>query len=414
MEGVFWRFWLASTAAKTGLALTLVALPLVALTVLGASTVQVTMLAAAGQVAWLLLGLPAGVIVQKCPLRALQVTLGLVRVAAMGSVPLAWLFGVLTYSHLVVVALISGFATVLFDVSSSTYLPSVVDKEELSGRNSLVSGTEAVIHTGGPSLSGVLIHLMGPVGILALDSLSNLLSALILRTLPERRSGRKTQTKAVVLVKEGWHFVVRHPVMRPCMIWATAVNFVSAALLALTPLYLVREAHSSATVVGLVIAMDGVGALLGSVVATRLAGRIGTARAIWSSGLLGGAFALLIPLTTSTGTVFFFAIGNAGFAFGVVIGSIMARTHRQTESPPELLPRVMATVRFVSWGALPAGSALSGVLGAVLGLRPALWLVCAGALMAPMIILLSRIGGLRDLEALREPQEVRVTISQRP
>ncbi|MBX7269072.1 hypothetical protein KIF24_25625 [Micromonospora sp. Llam7] len=122
----------------------------------------------------------------------------------------------------------------------------------------------------------------------------------------------------------------------------------------------------------------------------------------------------MIPLTTSTGTVSLFAIGNAGFAFGVVIGSIMARTHRQTESPPELLSRVMATVRFVSWGALPAGSALSGVLGAVLGLHPALWLVCTGALMAPTIILLSRIGGLRDLEALEKPQERRVTISQRP
>ncbi|MEV1081981.1 MFS transporter [Streptomyces sp. NPDC050211] len=395
--GLFWRFWLATTTSRTGSMLTTVALPLVALTAFDASALQVTLLAAAGQVSWLLLGLPAGVIVQSCPLRTLQVTLELVRMTAMGSVPLAWLLGVLTYPHLIVVALIGGSATVLFDIASSTFLPSVVDKEELIARNSLVSGTDAVTQTGGPSLSGILIPIMGPVGVLALDSVSNLLSALVLRTLPQRRAGMQTREKAMVLIKEGWRFVARHPVMRPCMIWATAVNFVSAALVALTPLYLVREAGASATLVGLVIAMDGVGALLGSLVATRLADWFGTARAIWGAGVLGGALALLIPLTTSAGTVWYFAIGNGGFAFGVVIGSIMARTHRQTESPAELLPRVMATVRFVSWGALPAGAAVSGVLATALGLRPALWVVCVGALVAPVTLLLTRVRGLRDL-----------------
>ncbi|WP_406731360.1 MFS transporter [Streptomyces sp. NBC_01794] len=397
---LFWRFWLATTTSKTGAMLTAVALPLVALNVLHSSALQVTLLAAAGQVSWLLLGLPAGVIVQRCPLRTLQVALEIVRMAAIGSVPLAHWTGALTYSQLIVVALVSGSATVLFDIASSTFLPSVVDKEELTARNSLFSGTDAVTHTGGPSLSGVLIPLMGPVAVLALDAVSNLLSALVLRTLPQRRAGARTTEKAMVLIKEGWHFVVRHPVMRPCMIWATAVNFVSAALLALTPLYLVREADASATLVGIVIAMDGVGAFLGSLLATRLAGRFGTARAIWGAGLLGGALALLIPLTTSTGTAWYFAIGNAGFAFGVVIGSIITRTYRQTESPAELLPRVMATVRFVSWGALPAGAAVSGVLATTLGLRPALWIVCVGALAAPVTLLLTRVRGLRDLTAL--------------
>ncbi|MFF2132095.1 MFS transporter [Streptomyces olivochromogenes] len=397
--GLFWRFWLATTTSKTGSMLTTVALPLVALTVLHASALQVTLLAAAGQVSWLLLGLPAGVIVQRYPLRTLQVSLELVRMTAMGSVPLAWLLGALTYPHLIVAALVGGAATVLFDIASSTFLPSVVDKEELVARNSLVSGTEAVTQTGGPSLGGVLIPLMGPVGVLTLDAVSNLVSALVLRTLPQRRAGKQTREKAVVLIREGWHFVVRHPVMRPCMIWATTVNFVTAALLALTPLYLVREAGASATLVGLVIAMDGVGSLIGSLVATRLADRFGTARAIWGAGLLGGALALLIPLTTSAATVWYFAVGNAGFAFGVVIGSIMARTHRQIESPAELLPRVMATVRFVSWGALPAGAAVSGVLATTLGLRPALWIICAGALFAPVTLLLTRVRGLRDLSA---------------
>jgi MFS family permease len=399
---IFWRFWLAMTVSRAGSNITLVALPLVALTVLDATAFQVTLLAAAGQAAWLVLGLPAGVIVQRYPLRSLQVTMDFARMVAMGSIPVAWWLDRLTYAHLLLVALITGLASVLFDIGNSTFLPAVVDKEELSARNSLISGTEAVAQTGGPSVSGLLVQLVGPVGVLVIDAASYLVSAVTLRTLPERRPEPQLYTPARQLIREGWSFVVRHPVMRPCMIWATVVNFVSAALVALTPLYLVREVGVSATVVGVVVAMDGAGALIGSAVATRLAVRVGTARAVIVAGLAGGILALVIPLTTTLGNVYFFMLGNAGFAFAVVVGSIMARTHRQMESPPELLSRVMATVRFVSWGALPLGAVFSGLLASTVGLRPALWFVCAGALFAPLLLLMSPVRNRRDLSGVQE------------
>lgn len=394
---MFWRFWLATTVSRAGSNMTAVALPLVALTALHATAFQVTLLAAAGQAAWLFLGLPAGVIVLRHPLRGLQVTMDLVRAAAMGSVPVAWWLDVLTYPHLLLVALITGLASVLFDIGSSTFLPTVVDKEALSSRNSLMSGTEAATQTGGPSLGGLLAGIAGAVGVLLIDAVSYLVSAVTLSTLPERHPASQPHVPAQRLIREGWDFVVRHPVMRPCMIWATAINFVSAALVALTPLYLVREVKAPPVVVGLVIAADGVGALIGSAIATRLAARVGSARAMILAGLGGGALTLLAPLTTTSGTVCFFVIGNAGFAIAVVIGSITARTHRQTESPAELLSRVMATVRFVSWGALPLGAVLSGVLVSSIGLHPALWCTCAGALCAPFILVISPVGRRREL-----------------
>lgn len=398
----FWRFWLATTVSRTGSNMTSVALPLVALTVLDTTSFQVTLLAAASQAAWLILGLPAGVIVQRYPLRDLQVTMDLIRVVAMGSIPVAWWLDRLSYPHLLAVALITGLASVLFDIGNSTFLPALIDKKELTSRNSMLSGTEAVTSTGGRSLSGLLITLLGSVPVLLIDAISYVVSAVILRTLPERKMEPQSHIPATQLIREGWNFVVRHPVMRPCMIWATAINFVSAALIALTPLYLIREAGVSATVVGIVLAMNGVGALIASSVATKFAARVGTARAVILSGLVGGTLALAIPLTTTLGNVYFFLIGNIAFQFGVVVGSIMARTHRQVESPPELLSRVMATVRFVSWGVLPVGAALSGVLAAVVGLRPALWIVCAGALLAPFILILSPVRHSRELSRARE------------
>lgn len=396
----FWRFWTATTVSGVGSAVTLVALPLVAVTVLHASVAQVGLLAAAGQVGWLILGLPAGVIVQRCPLRGLQVATDLIRLVALASIPLAWWLGHLTYAHLVVAALTVGLATVVFDVGNATFLPAVVDKKDLTARNGLMSGTLAVTQTGGPSLGGLLVQLSGPVGALCFDAVSYLVSALTLRTLPElpRPTGASPAgTGFRRQIREGWEFVVRHPVLRPCMWWATGTNFVCGALVALTPTYLVREAHLSPFMVGLLIAAEGVGALVGSFAAARLAARFGTARVLVLASLTGAVLALAMPLTVGFGSTFFFVVGNAGFNGGVVIGSIVTRTHRQTESPPELLARVMATVRFVSWGASPVGAALSGLVAATAGLRPALWLVCACAFVGPVILLTSRVRERRDL-----------------
>lgn len=398
---MFWRFWFSSTVSRTGSNITAVALPLVALSTLHASTFQVTLLAAASQAAWLLLGLPAGVIVQKVPLRGLQVTMDLVCAVAMGSIPAAWWLEGLTFGHLLFTALITSLATVLFDIANSTYLPALVSKDELTARNSLISATDAVTQTGGPSVSGLLIKAVGAVDVLVIDSISYLVSAVTLWTLPERRPKALPQVPVGALIREGCAFVMRHPVMRPCVIWATVNNFFTAALMALTPLYLVREVGTSPTVVGLVIAADGVGSLIGSIVASRLSARVGTARAIIVSGVVGGALALVIPMTTTQGTIGFFIVGNAAVAMAVVIGSILTRTHRQVESPPELLSRVMATVRFISWGALPLGALLSGVLADSLGLRPALWMVCAGFLLAPLVLIMSTVRKLRDLSEVR-------------
>ncbi|MFE7367592.1 MFS transporter [Streptomyces anulatus] len=398
---MFWRFWFSSTVSRTGSNITAVALPLVALSTLDASIFQVTLLAAASQAAWLLLGLPAGVIAQKVPLRGLQVSMDLVCAVAMGSIPVAWWLDHLTFGHLLFTALLTSLATVLFEIANATYLPALVSKDELTARNSLISATEAVTQTGGPSVSGLLIKIVGAVNVLVIDSISYLVSAVVLWTLPERRPKALPQVPMGALIREGCAFVMRHPVMRPCVIWATVNNFFTAALMALTPLYLVREAGSSPTVVGLVIAADGVGSLMGSLIAGRLSARVGTARAIIVSGVFGGALALVIPLTTGQGNIGFFIVGNAAVAAAVVIGSILTRTHRQVESPPELLSRVMATVRFISWGALPLGALVSGVLADSLGLRPALWTVCAGFLLAPLVLMMSTVRKLRDLSEVR-------------
>jgi hypothetical protein len=107
--------------------------------------------------------------------------------------------------------------------------------------------------------------------------------------------------------------------------------------------------------------------------------------------------ALLMPLATPGWGVLLFAVGNAGFAAGVVVLSILTRTHRQTVVPPDLLPRVVATVRFISRGTIPVGALTAGLAATGLGDRGSFLLVCTLTFAAPVSLWLSPLRTRRDL-----------------
>lgn len=395
----FWTYWSAGAISGAGSAVTAVALPLTAISVLGASALEVSVITAASYVAWLVIGLPAGVISQRLPLRGVQVAMDLTRFAAIASVPIAWYFGLLTVAQLAVTALVVSFSSVLFDVSNSTFLPSIVPREQLAQRNSLTSATHATTALAGPSVGGVLVQTLGAVPALIADAISYLASAALLRSLPARQVERPDAWPPVgAMIRAGWRFVLGHPVMRPSMICATTTNFVCGGLLALVPLYLVRGLGVSPLLVGLLLATEGAGSLAGASLTPWLVRRVGSGQAVRLGAGASAAAALLLPLATGTAGVVLFALGNAGFAAGVVVFSICTRTHRQMASPPQLLSRVMATVRFVSWGAIPVGALIAGASASALGVRAALVVFCALAALSPAVVMSSRLRTVHQLE----------------
>jgi len=399
-ERAFWTYWGASTASGLGSAVTGVALPLTAVLLLHASTFEMGLLAAASYVAWLIVGLPAGALVRGLPLRATQVALDLVRAVAIATIPLAWWAGVLALWQLLVVALVISFANVFFSVANSTFLPRVVPKAKLHERNSLMSGTDAVTQLGGPSLGGVLVQTVGAAAAMYVDAASYLVSALFLRTLPAVTQTREPTAQPAPLrrqIREGWDFVTGHAVMNACMWDATVSNFVCGGQMALFAVYLVRHAHAPAGLVGFLLASEGVGSLIGAALSPRVVRAVGSARACLIAGLVSVGGALLIPIGHATVACVMFALGNVVFAAGAVIVSTATRTFRQIATPPELLSRVMATVRFVSWGAIPVGSLVAGALGSWIGVRQTLFLLGALTALSPLILLLSPVRRMRDL-----------------
>ncbi|MFF2389027.1 MFS transporter [Agromyces sp. NPDC058104] len=398
----FWIYWTASTTSGIGTAVTAVALPLAAVTVLDAGPVETGLLAASSYLAWVVLGLPAGAIVHRLPLRTTQVVADLARAAAILTVPIAWLLGSLSLGHLVLTALAVNVAEVFYFTANTTFLPSVVPRHELTSRNSLVSGTQAATQLGGPSAAGLLVQAVGAVPALLVDVVSYLASAMLLRRLPERREPAPPAGAPRVgmgaMIAEGWRFVVRHPVMAPATWWACVINLVCGVQAGLFAVYLVRDLDAPPAMVGVLLAADGVGSLLAAAATPWLVRRFGSARVLLVDGLVAFAGAALIPLGAGPAGWLCFAIGTLVFGAAVVPGSVVTRTYRQVASPPELLSRVMATVRFVSWSMIPVGALAAGLLAAQLGSATVLLGSAFLLLLGPVILWFSPVRRLRDLD----------------
>lgn len=394
---VFWRYWSATTTSQVGSAMTTVALPLAALVLLEASAFEIGLLVAAGDLGWLLLTLPAGALATHLPLRGLQAGVDFVRAVALLVPAVLWALDLLTMTALFGVALTVSCANVFAFVANTTYIPQVVPKDQLNSRNSLMSGTHAVTQLGGPPIAGVAVQLLGaPLALLA-DAASYLVSGALMWTLPRAERPRTPRAPLIQQIREGWAYVLRHPLMRPMMIDATATNFAAGMLLTLTPIYVVRELGASPATYGIVLASEGLGALIGASVGPWLGRRLGTGRLLLTAAVLSVPSVLLMPLGEGGVGMLAFALGNALFAFFTVILSVITRTYRQQESPPELLARVMATVRFVSWSVIPIGGFMAGWIANATSARATLWLIAIAVAVSPVVLVASPLRRQREV-----------------
>ncbi len=165
--------------------------------------------------------------------------------------------------------------------------------------------------------------------------------------------------------------------------------------------HLVRGLHVSPLLVGLLLATEGVGSLVGASLTPWLVRRVGSGRAVRvASAAASAAAVLLLPLATGQLGIVLFALGNAGLATRVVVLSICTRTHRQLASPPELLSQVMATVRFVSWGPIPLGSLTAGAVASSVGAHGALTVFCLLTTLTPAVVFSSSLRSVIALEDL--------------
>ncbi|MER5962836.1 MFS transporter [Streptomyces sp. NPDC002057] len=406
----FRLLWAGETTSRFGSNITGVAMPLVAVVTLDASTFWVSALAAAAWLPWLLLGLPAGAWVDRLARKPLMVACNLGSLLLLLSVPAAAWLDVLTMTQLVVVSLLTGLANVFFSIAYRVYVPFVVPRKHLTEANAKLQGSESAAQLAGLGGGGVLAGAFGAVNGLLADAATFLVSTLCLLGIrakepPPKRPERPTTLRKDVAV--GLRHTVRDPYLRVLTTYGTVTNLLLTGYQAILTVFLVRELHVGEVAVGWLLAGSSVGGLLGAVVATPVARRFGTARGMLLCKFATAPFGLLIPLAEPGWRVVLLPVGGAVLALGVVSANVIQGTFRQQYCPPHLLGRITATVSVANFGAIPIGSLLGGVLGGVLGLRPALWLLTGGLAVSSALLLAGPLRARRDLptEPPAEPTE---------
>ncbi|MFF7755191.1 MFS transporter [Streptomyces sp. NPDC007971] len=401
------RMLLAGAAAgQLGAQVTLVALPLVAVLELDASAFQVGLLTAAETAAFLLVGLPAGALTDRMRKRPLMIRADLVRAAAMASIPVAALAHVLTMAQLYAVALVTGVATVFFDVAHQSYLPQILPRDQLVAGNGALETVRSTAQVTGPGVGGGLVQLAGAHLAVIVDAIGYALSALFLLRVeqPEEQPEPATGGSLRKDIGEGIRFVTGHPLLRVIALTTGLANLCTAVLMATQTVYLVRVVGLQPGALGLVMSASAVGGLLGALGAAHLATRLGQARVILLSVLVTGPFAFLWPLSGHgvLGAALF-ATGSAVASFGAVVYNVSQVSFRQGLCPPRLLGRMNATLRFLMWGTLPLGALLGGALAQSFGPRTALAWCAAGFLAVPLPLLFSPLRRMRDLPGPDDP-----------
>jgi MFS family permease len=404
----FARLWAATGVSLVGSQITLLAFPLTAVLALHASASEVAALAAAGTAPFLVFGLPAGVWMERWSLRRLMVLTDLARAVLLAAVPVAFALHALTMMQLYATAFAVGACGVFFDVAALSVLPAIVPPARIAAANSLVEVVRAGAQTSGPALGGLLVHaLTAPVAVLA-DAISYLLSAGLLRRLPDQRVSGASPFRGPLWreVRAGVGFCLRHPYIRLLAGGAAWINFWVEALMAVFLTYAVRELHLSAAAIGVVLAVSNVGYLVGSLLVPRLNVRIGVGPAIVVGVALNAGLVLVAAAPRSQPMPWLVA-GFTIFAAGSALWNVNAVSLRQASTDPAMMARMNASNRFLIWGTMPLGAAAGGVLASVLGLGSAM-LVAAVALPLVAVPLL-RTGLMTVADMPQHPVAVPVT-----
>ena len=395
----FLKLWIGQTISEIGSRITIVALPLVAVLILNARPSQMGMLAGIGGFASLSFGLAAGLWVDRLRRRPILILTDLGRAAVLGSIPFAAVFGILRMEQIYAVVAVAGILTVLFDVAYQSYLPSLVERDQILEGNSKLAFSSSIAEIAGPGLTGILVQLLtAPIAIL-LDALSFLASALTVWLVrkPEPQVVPTPRLHVWEELTAGMRAIAQSPIRRALAGHSGTAGFFGGFFASLYVLYVISDLHLSPALLGVVIALGGVGNVLGAAIAPRLMRRAGIGAALIGSLLIMGAASLMIPLahgSVVTATVFLMLAQVGDVCWPVF--NICELSLRQAITPSEVLGRVNAAMQMLNRGLLPIGSLGAGILAEMIGLRPTLAVGAAGLLLSSGWLLLSPIRTMRD------------------
>ncbi len=401
----FLKLWTAATISGLGDEISGLAIPFVAIVTLGATPFEIGLLGTLQFLPFILFTLPAGVWVDRLRRRPILIAGDIGRALALASIPVAFVAGVLTIWQVYTVAFLVGTLTVFFDVAYQSYLPALVNREQLVEGNSKLELSRSGVQIAGPGLAGVIIGAVSAPIAIAIDAASFIGSSLFVFLIRRKEPAVERYASAYGAprtgmrreVAEGLRYVLGHRYLRSIAACTGLSNLFGNISNAILLVYVVREIGLTPEVIGLAFSAGNVGFLTGALLAGPIARRIGVGSTIIATAIVFGppyvviAAApreLFVPLAIG-------ALIVAGFS--AVVYNVNQVSLRQAITPERMQGRMNATMRFIVWGTIPVGTLLGGTFATWFGLREAIWIGAVGSLFAFLPLVFSPVRTLQRI-----------------
>lgn len=353
--------------SRLGTQFTLVAMPLLAVVAYHGSSLTTGLLVASETVSYLVVGLPAGALVDRWNRRRVMIIADLARFVSLATVTLWFLVGGLPLGVLFVSCFVVGIGTVFSDIASATFIPETVPRSRLTAATGRLEAVKTAAMSLGPAIGGAVIQLVGTIFAIGFDALSYAVSATLLSTIrstQEATSQRLTLSVFLGDLRDGIRYVLSSRLLRMVALSGALLQLAEAMALAVQVIYLSVVLHAAAGAIGIIVGITAAGGFLGAVLASRIGLRLGVGRAMWLVPALCTPMSVIGVLAAREGIVFFVA-GAVFREFGIAVASVLQLSTRQHLVPDELRGRMNASMRFLMRATLPVGAVIGGAVGSV-------------------------------------------------
>jgi MFS family permease len=395
------RLWAGETASQFGEQFGNLAIPVIAVSVLGATSFEVGMLNAAETLAFLVIGLPAGAWIDRWIKRRVMLRVDLIRAVLLAAIPVLWFTHLLAFWQLLIVATAVGVCSVFFDVSYQSFIPNLVRNDQIGDANSKLETSAQVARIAGPAAAGGLLALLAAPLLLAVTAVTYLLSFFALTSIRDNEVAKPVEDRRplVVEIKEGLSWVFHQPLLVRIVLCTAISNLFGALIFAMMPILVLRELGLSPAFYGLIGSAGAVGGLLGASLSGRIQKWVGEGHAIPLSQIVFGLSVFLMPLAAFLPAVAvpLLIAGEFFFSASVLVYNIAQVSFRQRICPPALLGRMNASIRFIVWGVMPIGGLVAGLLSTGIGVVPTIIVGCAGSLLGGIPVIFSTLWRMRAL-----------------
>jgi hypothetical protein len=387
----FRKLWMSSAFEGVGDEGSRIVIPIIAVSMLGAGALEVGIINALSLSAFLVLGVPIGAWVDRLRRRPLMIAADVFRALVVLSVPAAFMTGAMSIGHLLVCVALISVADVVFTTAHGAFVPSVVDREQVSDAHARLQSAASLVAVGSPSLTAALLSVIAAPFALVTAGISYAWSALTLASIqvgedikpPRHHEGFWPAARA------GLSFTIHHPVLRGLFLSGMVLNAATMFGSAATAVYALGVLGLSPAVFALLGTFAALGGLAAAFAAPAILKELGIGRTRIFAGIACAPIVALTPLAPVLPwfPVLWLGASAFGWAFLVVVISVAGAGIVPRVAPAHRLGTVMASGRLFVLGIMPLASLAGGALAAWMGVQPVLWIwaLLAGASVVPIV-----------------------------